>query len=190
MTCCRRFNVPQAIRQIIEQRVGTARRNIGLYHQRKRQTGLAQALPARLANFGLSKSNQPLTEPHTLTNAPCSQLHVLHLRWGRRFMETPQKLITALPGSATRASLAAGLYRVSTAPLRYHSAWCVQAVRADTAQGLKRRKQVLVYVRVIWEDSDVARHRPMDVLVLMIVCILVLNMHDLSALSLHTCSGG
>jgi len=59
-------------------------------------------------------------------------------------METPQKLITALPGLVTRTSLAAGLYRVSTTPLMYRSAWCVQAVRAGTAQGLKPRKQVLV----------------------------------------------
>jgi len=40
--------------------------------------------------------------------------------------------------------LAAGLYRVSTTPLMYRSAWCVQAVRAGAAQGLKPRKQVLV----------------------------------------------
>jgi hypothetical protein len=62
-------------------------------------------------------------------------------------METPQKLITALPGEpgfVTRTGLAAGLYRVSTTPLMYRFAWFVQDVRADAAQGLKPRKQVLV----------------------------------------------
>ena len=61
-------------------------------------------------------------------------------------METPQKLITALPGEpgfVTRASLAAGLCRVSTTPLMYGFAWSVQDARAGAAQGLKPRKQVL-----------------------------------------------
>lgn len=58
-------------------------------------------------------------------------------------METPQKLITALPGFVTRTILAAGLCRVSTTPLMYRSAWCEQAARAGAAQGLKPRNQVL-----------------------------------------------
>ena len=40
--CCRRFNVPQANHHIIGQRVGTTRRNIGLY-QKKTAAEFAQA---------------------------------------------------------------------------------------------------------------------------------------------------
>jgi hypothetical protein len=102
----------------------------------------SQAFPAQLANFGLSESKQPLTEPHVVTNAQCSQLHVLHLRWGRSIMETPRKVIIALHGFVATSGLAAGLCRVSTAPLRNRVAWFVQAARTDTAQGLERRKQM------------------------------------------------
>lgn len=53
--------------------------------------------------------------------------------------EAGGSLLVALV-SATRIVLAAGLYRVSTAPLRNRSSWCWRAVRADTAQGLECMK--------------------------------------------------
>jgi len=49
--CCRRFNVPQANHQIIGQRVGTARRNIGLY-QKKRQQSLPKLCPLNWQTSG------------------------------------------------------------------------------------------------------------------------------------------
>lgn len=97
-------------------RASAARLNAGLRINRKHQS--FQAFPAQLPNFGLPKSIAT-HRAAMFVKRPCSQLHALHLRWGRRFMETPQRpgaslLVTLV--SATRIVLAAGLYRVSTAP--------------------------------------------------------------------------
>jgi hypothetical protein len=121
----------------------------------------SQAFPAQLANFGLSESKQPLTEPHVLTNAQCSQLHVLHLRWGRSNMETPRKMIIALHGFVATSGLAAGLCRVSTAPLRNRVAWYCKPRGQTRRKDLNAGSKCLACVRVVWEDSDVVRHRPM-----------------------------
>jgi len=97
-------------------RASAARLNAGFRINKKYQS--FQAFPVQLPNFGLPKSIAT-HRAAMFAKCPCTQLHALHLRWGRRFMETPQRLGASLLVtlvSATGIVLAAGLYRVSTAP--------------------------------------------------------------------------
>ena len=115
------------ITQIIGQRVGTARRSIGMYQQETtaelaHPTGKLRAIKLTAATHRAAYLDE---------HAQCSELHALHLRWGRRFMEPPQKLITASAWVADKGQLGcrlvSGVHRAAL-------------LGADKPRGQTRRK--------------------------------------------------
>jgi hypothetical protein len=62
-----------------------------MYHAKRQQSFARSTGKLRAIKLKAATHRAAYLDEH----APCSQLHALHLRWGRRFMETPQKLITA-----------------------------------------------------------------------------------------------
>jgi hypothetical protein len=150
----RRFNVPQA--KAGSKSIGDSglsygrfdwpwhraiRLNTGLHIKRKYQS--FQAFPAQLPNFGLPKSTATHRAAWYVSNTHAhNSMLSIYVGDGDSWRigdSTGGRLLNTLV-SATRVVLAAGLYRVSTAPLRNRSSWCSSAVRADTVQGLECKK--------------------------------------------------